>query len=63
MRVAPGSRRAGTGSLLVRYFLAWARQRGAQHASVTAYAANDTAQHLYERHGFIPQSITSRAPL
>ena len=63
MRVAPSSRRAGTGSLLVRHFLAWARQRGAEHASVTAYAANDTAQRLYERHGFRPQNITSRATL
>jgi len=63
MRVVPRSRRAGTGSLLVRHFLAWARQHGAQHASVTAYAANDTARRLYERHGFMPQSVTSRATL
>lgn len=63
LRVAPGSRRAGTGSLLVRQFLAWARQHGAQHASVTAYAANDNAQRLYERHGFAPLSVTSRASL
>jgi GNAT superfamily N-acetyltransferase len=63
MRVAHGSRRAGTGSLLVRHFQSWARQHGAQHASVTAYAANDAAQRLYERHGFMPQSITSLATL
>lgn len=63
MRVAPGSRRAGIGSLLVRHFLAWARQHGAQHTIATAYAANDTAQRLYERHGFRRQSLTSRATL
>ncbi len=63
MRVAPGSRRAGAGSLLVRHFLAWARECGAQQASVTAYAANHTAQRFYAHHGFVPKSITSRAPL
>jgi GNAT superfamily N-acetyltransferase len=63
MRVAPDSRRAGTGSLLVQHFFTWARECGAQQASVTAYAANDTAQRFYARHGFIPQSVTSRATL
>jgi GNAT superfamily N-acetyltransferase len=63
MRVAPGARRAGAGSLLVRHFLTWARDCGAQQASVTAYAANDTAQRLYQRHGFAPKSVTSRATL
>ncbi len=63
MRVAPGSRRAGIGSLLVRHFLAWARERGAHQASVTAYAANDAAQRFYERHGFEPISVVSRAIL
>jgi GNAT superfamily N-acetyltransferase len=63
MRVAPDYRRAGTGSLLVRHFLAWAREQGAQQASVTAFAANSKALHLYARHGFVPKSITSRAIL
>ncbi|MDQ2810935.1 MAG: GNAT family N-acetyltransferase [Actinomycetota bacterium] len=63
MRVAPESRRAGVGSLLIQHFLTWARERGARQASVTAYAANQVAQRLYERHGFAPASITSRAPL
>jgi GNAT superfamily N-acetyltransferase len=40
-----------------------ARERGARQASVTAYAANHAAQRFYERHGFAPASITSRAPL
>jgi GNAT superfamily N-acetyltransferase len=63
IRVAPGSRRAGAGGLLVRHFFAWARDRGAQQASVTAFAANDTAQRFYARHGFTPMSVTSRAIL
>ena len=63
MRVAPGSRRTGVGSLLVRHFLTWARDCGAQQASVTAYAANDAAQRFYARHGFLPKNITSRAIL
>ena len=63
MRVAPGSRRAGAGSLLVQHFFSWARDHGAQEASVTAYAANQTAQRFYDQHGFAPRSITSRAIL
>ena len=63
MRVAPDARRTGVGSLLIMHFLGWARECGARQASVTAYAANDTAQRFYERHGFAPQSITSRAAL
>lgn len=63
MRVAPAFRRAGVGGLLVQHFLTWARERGAQQASVTAYAANDAAQRFYARHGFAPISITSRALL
>jgi GNAT superfamily N-acetyltransferase len=63
MRVAPGSRRAGSGSLLVQHFFGWARDRGAREASVTAYAANHAAQRFYERHGFAPRSVTSRAIL
>lgn len=63
MRVAAGARRAGTGSLLVQHFLAWARQHGAQQASVTAYSANAAAQRFYARHGFIPRSVTARLAL
>jgi GNAT superfamily N-acetyltransferase len=63
MRVAPGARRTGVGSLLVRYFFTWARDGGARQASVTAYAANDPALRFYARHGFSPKSVTSRAVL
>jgi len=63
MRVAPGTRRAGVGSLLARHFFTWARHVGAQQASVTAYAANDAALRFYARHGFSAKSVTSRAVL
>jgi GNAT superfamily N-acetyltransferase len=63
MRVAPGSRQAGVGSLLVQHFFGWAREHGAQQADVTAFAANDTALRFYARHGFTPQSVTFRAVL
>ena len=63
MRVAPGARRTGVGSLLVRHFFAWARDSGAQQASVTAYAANEAALRFYAWHGFSPQSVISRAVL
>jgi GNAT superfamily N-acetyltransferase len=63
MRVTPGFRRAGVGTLLVLHFLTWARGCGAQRASVTAYVGNDAAQRFYARHGFVPSSIISRALL
>ena len=63
MRVAPDARRAGVGGLLVRHFFDWARDGGAEQASVTAYAANHPARRFYARHGFIPKSVISRAVL
>jgi GNAT superfamily N-acetyltransferase len=61
MRVAPDARRSGVGGLLVAHFFAWARQAGARQASVTAYAANETARNFYAQHGFVPHSVTARA--
>jgi GNAT superfamily N-acetyltransferase len=63
IRVAPEARRSGVGSLLVQRFLSWARESGARQASVTAFAANDTARRFYARHGFTPKTITSRVTL
>ena len=63
MRVAPDARRAGVGGLLVRRFFDWARDGGAEQASVTAFAANHPARRFYARHGFIPQSVISRVVL
>jgi GNAT superfamily N-acetyltransferase len=63
MRVVADSRRAGVGSLLVRRFFDWAREGGAEQASVTAYAANHAARRFYAQHGFIPKSVIARAVL
>ena len=63
MRVAADSRRAGVGGLLVGHFFDWAREGGAEQASVTAYADNHPARRFYARHGFIPKSVISRAVL
>lgn len=60
MRVDPSLRGRGIGSMLIKYFLHWAGERGAQQASVTAFAANKRAQRLYRRHGFAPSAVTMR---
>jgi GNAT superfamily N-acetyltransferase len=39
-------------------FLAWAVDKGAQRATVTAYAANDGARRFYARHGFAVRTVT-----
>jgi len=46
------------GEQLVTAFLAWAAEKGAQRATVTAYAANDGARRFYARHGFAVRSVT-----
>lgn len=63
MRVDPDHRASGIGGLLVDHFLGWARQRSAQQASVRAFAANQGAQRLYQRHGFAPMTVTMRMAL
>jgi GNAT superfamily N-acetyltransferase len=63
MRVDPTRRRSGIGARLVEYFLDWARHHGAQQASVSAFAANQGAQRLYERHAFVPMTVTMRTVL
>jgi ribosomal protein S18 acetylase RimI-like enzyme len=57
IHVYPKHRRRGIGEQMVNAFLAWAADKGAQRASVTAYAANEGAQRFYARHGFTPKSI------
>ena len=58
--VAPTSRRQGVGDALTQAFVNWARAEGSAEAHVDAYAANEPAQRLYERHGFLVRS-TARA--
>jgi ribosomal protein S18 acetylase RimI-like enzyme len=58
MYVLPAYRSQEVGRQLVDAFVAWARQQGAQRASVTAYAANDRAIAFYRRAGFTPLSLS-----
>ncbi|GIH15212.1 GNAT family N-acetyltransferase [Rugosimonospora africana] len=63
IRVSPEARGQGIGGRLVEAFFAWAKEQGAVRAGVTAYAANESAQRFYAKHGFVPASVTLRAPL
>ncbi len=58
VHVYPAHRNRGIGEQLVTAFLAWAAEKGAQRATVTAYAANDGARRFYARHGFAVRSVT-----
>jgi len=57
IHVYPRHRGRGAGEQLMKAFLAWAAEMGAQRATVTAYAANDGAQRFYARHGFALKSV------
>jgi len=57
IHVYPAHRGRGVGEQLVRAFLAWAAESGAQRATVTAYAANEGARRFYARHGFAMRSV------
>lgn len=59
VHVYPEHRGTGIGSRLIEAFLAWAAQRGAVRASVTAYAANEAALRFYARHGFAVRSVVA----
>jgi ribosomal protein S18 acetylase RimI-like enzyme len=61
--VAEDVRGQGVGGLLTEQFLTWAREQQAAFVSVSAYAANEAAQRFYQRHGFVPQSVTLQADL
>ena len=43
---------------LANQFLKWAREKGAERVSVTAYAANERAIAFYERLGFEPRNLS-----
>ncbi len=57
IHVYPAHRGCGVGEQLMTAFLAWAAEKGAQRATVTAYAANDGARRFYARHGFAVRSL------
>jgi ribosomal protein S18 acetylase RimI-like enzyme len=56
--VRQAHREQGVGRRLVGRFLAWARERGAERVSVTAYAANESAIAFYQRIGFKAKELT-----
>ncbi|MEV6288626.1 GNAT family N-acetyltransferase [Kribbella sp. NPDC051770] len=57
MYVRPEVRGGGGAGQLIEAFADWARQRGAARLEVDAYASNERALRVYERHGFRPHSI------
>ncbi|MGQ4389965.1 GNAT family N-acetyltransferase [Streptomyces sp. SAS_270] len=61
--VRPAHRRTRTGARLVKAFVAWAKERGAEEAEVSAYAENPDAIRFYERHGFAARTLTLGLPL
>lgn len=63
MRVAPEARDSGVGSDLVRRFLDWAAERGANETRVRAFAANAGALRFYEHWGFAPTHVDLARPL
>ena len=58
MYVREDARGRGIGARLAGAFLGWAGMRGAERASVTAYASNERAIRFYERMGFRPRGFT-----
>jgi GNAT superfamily N-acetyltransferase len=58
MYVRPDLRGRGVGGRLVDTFAEWARGRGAERLTVSAYATNAAALALYQSRGFAPLSIT-----
>lgn len=58
IHVYPAHRGRGVGDQLMAAFLAWAAEKGAQRAMVTAYAANVGAQRFYARYGFAVRSVS-----
>lgn len=58
MRVDPAWRGDGVGRALVTQFCEWARSRGANETSVTAFSSNSSAIRFYERNGFSPFEAT-----
>lgn len=53
-----GERNRGAGGRLVEEFFAWARDRGLDRVSVSAYAANENALRFYRRFDFSDRSVS-----
>jgi GNAT superfamily N-acetyltransferase len=52
MWVDPGFRRRGIGALLLQRVIDWARENGYDKVVLWVVDGNDSAERLYERHGF-----------
>lgn len=52
MWVAPGARRTGTGSELVRHVVDWAAESGYRRVELWVTRGNDAAERLYRTLGF-----------
>ncbi|MGV9248647.1 N-acetyltransferase family protein [Streptomyces sp. NPDC003710] len=63
MYVQPAYRREQIGGRLIGQFMAWAKDKGAELAEVTAYSSNTEAVRFYERNGFASKSVTLEAVL
>lgn len=61
--VIPEYRSQGVGERLVRSFLPWAREQGAERIVVAAFAANEAALRFYRRVGFVPFEIMLEQPV
>ncbi|WP_152867552.1 GNAT family N-acetyltransferase [Streptomyces acidicola] len=63
MYVQPAHRGGQIGGRLIGEFMAWAKEKGAELAEVTAYASNTEAVCFYERNGFVSKSVTLEVAL
>lgn len=61
--VDKAARGSGVGRALVTEFVEWARSSGCVEVVVESYVKNVSAQHLYERSGFVAQSVSRRMRL
>lgn len=61
--VIPEYRSQGIGERLVRSFLRWARDQGAERIVVAAFAANEAALRFYRRVGFASFEVMLEQPV
>jgi GNAT superfamily N-acetyltransferase len=57
--VRPDHRGLGLAGQLIEAFVRWAGEHGCVQVGVDFYMANEPARRLYERHGFLAQSLHS----
>ncbi len=63
LAVSATARGRGIGAELLRFADAWARDRGARHIGLTAFASNDRALAVYRRLGYRPTLVTLNKPV